>query len=290
MTNKEIASRLKTINIETVEKLYRELAQHSNIKPYSIKYNNISNFFFLPEMLNTKGNKGINFYDFYNNRETYYSKPYIIKLREYYQANNPNIDEVKMLKGIYNLYYGSITNFSLQNVFNVLKKYNSECVLDPTAGFGNRLIGSAICGVKKYIGIDNNPNLIQPYNDLKMFLNERSNMEIEMHMTDCLTVDYSKLFYDIVFTSLPYYNTEVYGGGNKPYNSQAEWDTLFYIPLIKKTWDGLQPNGIFAFNVPQQIYNRVFIPLLGNCFDKIPLIKRSRNVNTYNEFIYIWRK
>lgn len=290
LTNTEITNKLKTIQIETVDKLYRELSQQTDIKPFSIKYNDIANYFFITEMHNTKGSKGISFYDFYNHRDFYYTKSYVKKMLQYYHKKNPCMEEIKILKGIYRLYFGSITNFSLPNVFAVLKKYQPKTVLDPTAGFANRLIGASVCGVQKYIGIDNNINLRQPYKDLQQFLQGCSTMEIKIHIQDCLTIDYSKLEYDMVFTSLPYYNTEVYGGKEKPYKSKSEWETLFYKPLIKQTWEGLQPNGIFAFNVPQQIYNRAFVPLLGECIEKIPLIKRSRNINDYNEFIYVWRK
>ena len=101
-------------------------------------------------------------------------------------------------------------------------------------------------------------------------------------------MDYSKVFYDMVFTSLPYYNIEIYGN-NKQYDNKKEWNEQFYKPLIERTYKYLQDGGVYALNVPEEIYNNVCILVLGECSEKIELYKRKRN-NNYHEWIYVWRK
>ena len=291
LTNQQIARRLQDIPFEKIVELYKELQRDfRTIKPLSTRFNDIAGYYLYPEMLNTAGNKGVSFYDFYHNRDFYYQKNHTQNMVAYYRQKQPDMDEVKVLKGTFNLYYGSITNFSLPNVINFFQKYKPTCVLDPTSGFGNRLIGASVCGVKEYIGIDNNPNLAIPFRNLVCFLQQGDDpVAVQYFNRDCLTVDYSKLTYDMVFSSPPYYNTEIYGGKGKPYKTKTDWDTQFYRPLVKMTWSGLQPDGVFAINVPEQIYNRVLVGELGECVDKIPLVKRSRG-NGYTEYIYVWRK
>jgi len=63
----------------------------------------------------------------------------------------------------------------------------------------------------------------------------------------------------------------------------------FYIPLITKTYKFLQNNGVYALNIPKDIYENCCVAVLGYCHEQIPLLKRGRN-NKYTEFIYIWRK
>ena len=63
----------------------------------------------------------------------------------------------------------------------------------------------------------------------------------------------------------------------------------FYMPLITKTYKFLQNNGVYALNIPKDIYENCCVAVLGDCHEQIPLLKRGRN-NKYTEFIYIWRK
>jgi len=101
-------------------------------------------------------------------------------------------------------------------------------------------------------------------------------------------VDYSLIYYDMVFTSLPYYNIEIYGN-KKQYDTKKEWNEQFYKPIIERTYKYLQNGGIYALNVPDEIYNNVCVHVLGQCSEKIELYKRKRN-NNYHEWIYVWRK
>ena len=92
----------------------------------------------------------------------------------------------------------------------------------------------------------------------------------------------------MVFTSLPYYNIEIYGN-KKQYNTKIEWNENFYKPLLETTYKYLQIGGVYALNVPEVIYNENCISVLGECNEKIELYKRKRN-NNYQEYIYVWKK
>ena len=63
---------------------------------------------------------------------------------------------------------------------------------------------------------------------------------------DALTVDYSKMDYDCVLTSPPYYNTEVYRGTNQAkYKTKGDWNKKFYRQLFSKTHKHLKNQNIF---------------------------------------------
>ena len=192
MSNYDIAREVKPIKYETLKPLYLELIQkHNSLKPLCIKYNDIADYFTFEERLNTIGIKNVNFYDFYRDKEKHYK--YIKNILEYYKTKRTKKSEVCLYKYIFNLYYGSITNFSIPNSFQVLKMYKPTCVLDPTCGFGNRMVASCAFGVKKYIAIDNNKNLQQPWQNLQKCLCSHLNTVIEIIIQDCLTVAYSIL-------------------------------------------------------------------------------------------------
>jgi DNA modification methylase len=154
-------------------------------------------------------------------------------------------------------------------------------------GWGGRLISASVNPfIKSYIGIDTNRNLEQPYNEIINFLNDKSNIEVKLYFQDAITVDYSTFFYDMVFTSPPYYNIEQYSHqGNKTIKEWNDW----YEKVFTECYKYMQPGGTMAININETIYNNVFVKLFGECDEKIELAKKLRNYS-YVEYIYIWIK
>ncbi len=96
------------------------------------------------------------------------------------------------------------------------------------------------------------------------FLYARSGTQIDMRFQDALSIDYSAMPpYDMVFTSPSYYFLEKYPN-NKAYKHKKAMNEEFYIPLFKKTYEHLQPNGVFILNVNKEIYEAVCVPLFGD--------------------------
>jgi hypothetical protein len=90
--------------------------------------------------------------------------------------------------------------------------------------------------------------------------------------------------YDMLFTSPPYENIEVYP--NNPIKTNKEW-TTFYNKIFKLLWDNLK-KGYFIININEKIYNKILVPLIGECNTKSILTKSKRNA--YVEYIYVWVK
>jgi hypothetical protein len=276
-------------DLNQMTKLFAELKSGKEFKPLSHKYNQIADRFTGAERLMTRGFRGGNFPDFCSK----YAKgeiewPSVLKcIREY-----PKQSLLHALKYAFNLYFGYIGNFAMWNAVNFYKKYKPKIVLDPTAGFGNRLVAAAATGVERYIGIDSNKNLEEPYKGLVEFLSNKSDTKVQMIINNSLNVDYTQLTYDCVFTSLPYYTVENYNHMHN-YGTKQQWNDDFYKPLIRKTYDSLAPNGVYALNVPGPIYESCCVPILGQCLERIPLAKKQRKEGKggdYGEFIYVWRK
>ncbi len=288
-TVEQMAATLFPSNLETMDKLFKELKSGKDFKPLSHKYNQIADHFTRVERIQTKGRKGISFVEFCERiNKGIIDYPSVERCLQQY----PKQSRLHSLKYAYNLYYGYIGNFGMWNAINFLRRYKPKHVLDPTAGFGNRMIAACAVGVETYTGIDSNKELETPYRGLAKFLMERSTTKIHSIIDNALNIDYSKMNYDCVFTSLPYYSLEIYS--HMPmYGSKQDWNENFYKPLIRKTFDGLSKNGIYALNVPAVIYDSCCVPIIGECIERIVLEKKQRKEGKggdYHEFIYVYRK
>lgn len=253
--------------------------------------NNIVDYFTFTERLNTKGKYDLNFYDFVTNIDALKEKKFISNMLLYYKEEknkNNTKNEYIVLKEVYNICISAINIYRPLGSMEIYSKYKPTAVLDFCAGWGGRLVGAAALNLESYTGIDINTNLEKGYDDMKTFLKEYSNTNINMYFEDAVEFDYSKINYDMVFTSPPYYFLEKYQNNNK-YISKRDMNTKFYGPLIEKTFKHLKLGGVYCLNVNQEIYENVCVKLLGESNDKITL-KKSKRQNNYCEYVHVWRK
>ena len=295
-----IVQQINPITLEQIEKSFQKLrdlkCKGAIAASAGIQIGNdvVDKFTFI-ERLNTKGHVGIDFYTFWYNRKYFAKIGYIKKMLDYYRSRN--IAEIRKWKYIFNLYFSSISIFRPVMAMEVYCKYTPKiAILDPTMGWGGRLIGACALNLPKYIGIDANKYLSEPYRQMMDFVVNKTETKIEVFFQDALTIDYSQMKYDMVFTSPPYYNIEIYrrGKGEKDSLEEKEkWNTEFYKPLFQMTWENMQTPGYYCLNIPSEIYDTCCIPILGKYTRKIALKKQIRTksaANKYSEFIYIWEK
>lgn len=240
----------------------------------------IVDYYFFQHRLRTKGNKGINFFEFVDQIEMYKTKPYIQTLLAYCEKKNRYKDsDVKRYYYIYGLTFGRVNAFKITNGLKMYHRFRPTKILDPFCGFGGRMAAALMLGIP-YVGIDMNVDLKPEYERMMGDFPGDACVKFQ----DCNTFDYSGVSYDMVFTSPPYENIEVYP--NVPAKSLKEWDT-FYREIFKKLWDNM-PRGIFAINIHKKIYDKILVKMFGECGEKILLTKSSRNA--YIEYIYVWTK
>ena len=257
--------------------------------PLSLVGNDVVNKFTALERLNTLGTHDINFYDVWFNKSELKKENYVEKMVDFYKRNKPNYPEEKMFFRLSNLYFSSISIFKPLVAMDVYCRFKPSSILDFTMGWGGRLVGACALNIPKYIGIDSNINLKTPYKKMSRFLKKHSTTDIDLYFKDALTIDYSKLDYDLVLTSPPYYNLETYTGSNQ--KPKEEWNRDFYEPIFKMTFQHLKRGGYYCLNIPSEVYETVAKKVLGKPFTKIPLTKSKRTTTeTYSEFVYVWKK
>jgi hypothetical protein len=234
--------------------------------------------------LEVTGNKGITFWEFFNNIEEYKKKRYI---NNFLLNNTHHFTGVRLLYECFKLHFGSVGSFYSSTTIAIIKEFAPSHIVDPFAGFGGRLIGALASGVS-YTGYDTNIDLYEPYKQIVMELlplTKDVDQYYNMTIKPAETVDFSKLKYDMVLTSPPYYNLELYPHTDK--KTKEEWNTL-YRTVFKNAYDALQDGGTFIINVNDEIYERVLIPLLGVAHDSV-VYTRSKS-GRYIEYLYVWVK
>lgn len=193
----------------------------------------------------------------------------------------------------YRINNGSIVMFKATTAKYVYTKYGAKKVLDPTAGWGGRLLGAWAKNID-YVGIDTNLSLKPAYDEMLTLLNSQVGYfetapNLQMIWESCLNVDYSQIDYDFVLTSPPYINMEVY-------EYMEEWKTkdLFYkdflLPLWEKCITGTK-SGTICLNISPKMYDE-FLKAGGKpCHLEEDLLQQlgQQTNKKRQDKIYIWR-
>ena len=140
------------------------------------------------------------------------------------------------------------------------------------------------------VAIDSNTNFKIPYEEMRESLNKYSCSKIEFIIDDIFNVDLSRINYDMVILSPPYFKKEVYHDMPHVYRTKKEWFNKFYNPLFLFIFSHLKENGKMIVNVPVEIYELALVPLFGAADDLIPMSNHKRKTCNYEEFIYVYYK
>jgi 16S rRNA G966 N2-methylase RsmD len=295
LDKKNIAKQIKNISMEQVEREMNELIKigdNAHMESSRARTgNNVVDYFTFQQRLETKGKYNVNFYEFIENLDEFKQKKFIQTMLSYYvnvKNKNNTKNEYVVLKEVYNICISAINIIRPIVYMEIYTKYKPTSVLDFCAGWGGAAVACSALNIPHYIGIEINTSLREPYKGLIDYLNTKSIGKINMIFEDALTVDYSKLYYDLVFTSPPYYFIQKYAN-NAEYANKRQMNEHFYKPIFTKVYAGLQPGGHFIINVCSEVYLRVLIELFGNAHEMYPY-KKSQRQNKYSEMVYVWRK
>lgn len=199
---------------------------------------------------------------------------------------------------------GSVVMFKSTTAKYLYKKYNAKSVLDPTAGWGGRMLGAWSLGID-YTGIDTNIEMTPAYDSMIDFLDAESGInnplfelkqksKLNMIWQSCLDVDFSKLEYDFVLTSPPYVNLELYEHMT-PWQKDEDFYKNFFIPLWQKCVDNIKKGGTVCFNISPKMYADAVKHGLTPCHDEEDLLQQmGQKANALKkgkkkqDKIYIW--
>jgi len=141
-----------------------------------------------------------------------------------------------------------------------ISKYASHGrVLDPCHGWGGRLVGFLLSDAKEYLGVDPSPLQNNGVEKIKSaflpLIDDKKDVK-----TICLPFEdanINKDYYDLAFTSPPYFDVEKYEGGKQSretYSNYESWKRGFYTTLFVKTYESLKVGGHFCVQVGSQKY------------------------------------
>ncbi len=190
---------------------------------------------------------------------------------------------------------GSVVMFKSTTAKYLYQKYNATSVLDPTAGWGGRMLGAWALGID-YTGIDTNINMKSAYDGMIEMLNNKTpaifeQPKLEMLWQSALDVDFSNIDYDFVLTSPPYVNLEIYEH-MEPWDSDEKFYIDFFIPLWQKCMDNIKPGGTICFNISPKMYEDAVSFGLPVCEDEEDLKQQlgQQTGKKKQDKIYIWFK
>lgn len=179
---------------------------------------------------------------------------------------------------------GAVVFFKPTTAKYIYQKFGAKQVLDPTAGWGGRMLGAYALGIE-YTGIDTNTKLKPAYDDMMVDL-QRDNLN--MIWENCLEVDFSKIEYDFVLTSPPYINLEVYENMT-PFESDKVFYTKFLIPLIEKCLFHIKNNGWVCFNISPKMYADLLKHGFRSANEEHDLLQQKRLGKDKQDKIYCWK-
>ena len=225
---------------------------------------------------------GKTIYDIYNDADAWNKL-----LADTLVRNRDGSSDASNVWECYRINKGSIVMFKSITARYIYNKYGATKVLDPTAGWGGRMLGAWAQGIE-YTGIDTNISMKSAYDDMIAYLETH---RCRMLWGDCLQYDFSKIDYDFVLTSPPYVNMEIYQHMT-PWKTPESFYKDFLIPLWHKCWDNIQQPGHICFNISPDMYESAIkygMPESDLSEDLKQQLGQNENKKGQDK-IYIWKK
>ncbi len=187
-----------------------------------------------------------------NNLTDYFTEPCRIRCHflnnpsplEYWNFNNKTIlENTKSISDMREYMYHSIrlcNNFRIVVALTVVKLLKSTHWLDISAGWGDRLLTALLSkSIKYYCGVDPNPCLHPHYDEMIAAFKKPSEASNYVLIKDGFEkAKIPNKPYDLVFSSPPFFNLEVYSDVNDDSliknPTEQKWFVNFLMPSIMK--------------------------------------------------------
>ena len=307
MKLKPVNKHLDSVTIEDIENhkaiSTRELQKDlENLRRFDATENK-NNFYGNPflyhfqfkNLLNCRREKGKTIYDIWNDPEE--QKKLIENTRK---RNRGGRTAAGNVYECFRINLGSIVMFKSTTAKYLYRKYGATHVLDPTAGWGGRMLGAWALDID-YTGIDTNTELKPAYDSMIDFLDKEQEFDSNLFETEasnlqmiyesCLDVDFSEIPYDMVLTSPPYINLELYEH-MEPWQSDEAFYKDFFLPLFEKCLKHIKIGGNVCFNISPKMYEDALKHGLPECDSEEDLLQQlgQQKGKKKQDKIYIWQK
>ena len=140
--------------------------------------------------------------------------------------------------------YPCCSTFPVVVAREIFRYFKPKKILDPSAGWGDRMIAAASCDIE-YTGVDPNMLLIPGYEKIKkVFKLEKEKYKL----VSCPFEDFNtKEKFNLIFTSPPFYDMEIYTDEETQscfkFKSYDEWREKFFRQMILKSIEFLTTGG-----------------------------------------------
>jgi len=303
-TATNLAKRVRPITEERAIESYEELKAFPCTSKLGLTREGTKalDYFFFHHRLAAKTKKHLSFLNvLVNTKEHTYLKNKTRKIKRYNQLvkrKTPD-EQLRNQYGVFQLYYGTVNQFRPTVAKSLYCLLGAKVgILDFSSGWGGRCLAAMSLGIP-YYGFDANKKLKTSYSQMVRTLDPDAAVQMTFQPSE--EADFSKLRYDLVFTSPPYFTLEEYQGMPKYEKDQGFLD-VFFLPVLRNAWSGLQSGGHLALNMPADMYNpvRKCLPKVWKKL-KMPLMDRhaeeavlgsdlEKGSTERFEYIYVWKK
>lgn len=141
--------------------------------------------------------------------------------------------------------------------------FNAKSVLDPCAGWGDRLVGAASSSlVERYVAFDPNSTLRSGYAALMKLYGHSvtklsaqglvfsNSFEVRTQPFEVGALALESNSFDLVFTSPPFFDYEMYNPNNPQY---VDWIEQFYKPLFIQACRCVKPGHHFGIHIGKYV-------------------------------------
>ena len=163
-------------------------------------------------------------------------------------------------------HYKECNHFKATVVCNLIKMLNIQkdsLMLDFSAGWGDRLLG-AIASDIRYIGFDPNTNLKKSHDEIIQTFGDPNRHKIIYEPSELY--DMSQIEdVDLVFTSPPFFDLELYTGDNQSVDTNPtyeEWLVYFLFKVIRNTWQTLKMGGYYCLYINDAKEHSIINPMI----------------------------
>ena len=140
------------------------------------------------------------------------------------------------------------TQFKPSLALSMFQLFNAKNVLDFSAGWGDRLLAAIAHGVSTYCGYDPNKELKSGHTEIvERYASSSQSIELHYVPFDGSDAQPKQGSFDLVFTSPPFFDFEVYASGSDQsvdsYTTFESWLGKFLLRCLCKSWSALEMGG-----------------------------------------------
>ena len=226
-----------------------------------------------------------------------YFKSHVKEINQYAKNKYGKITPQNVRESIYEL-TSECTSHKPTHIMAMIEMFNAKTVLDFSSGWGDRLIGAMAADVDYYCGVDPNPCLHPNYEKMIKFFG-KSPKKFVMIESTIEDVKLPNKKFDLIFTSPPYFDLEIYRENKKQstkHKEEKDWFDNFFKIALNKVWKYLREGGVMCLNINQKSRDEHYIKWMHeevNSFEDsnyLGIISYAKPAIDNPQPIWIWKK